>query len=151
MTPLLLIQQAIRQRVRRKATSAEQQAIDRIARRLEPQLRKRFLAAVQASKDIIDLEALARAIQSGSVSQASLAMRMGEWSDKYGALATDLKVGFLAGGEIAYEVLDGAKFKLRFDLINSYAVNYASRKLPILVDYYKRDALTNIQIGRAHV
>jgi hypothetical protein len=145
VTPLLLIQQAIRQRVHQKAISAQQQAIERIARRLEPQLRKRFLAAVQATKDIVDLEALARAVQSGSVSQASLAMRMGEWSDKYGALSTDLKAGFLAGGEVSYEVLDGAKFKLRFDLINPYAVNYASRKLPILVDYYKRDALTNIR------
>lgn len=137
MTPLLIIQQALKQR---KATAAENQAIERIANRLEPQLRKRFLAAVQASKDRIDLEALARAVQAGNVTQAAMAAKLSEWPEKYGELAIDLRAGFLAGSETAYEILEGAKYKLRFDLINPYAVNYSSRKLPQIVESYKDDA-----------
>lgn len=140
MTPLLLIQHALRQRKIEKATAAETQAIERIAKRLEPQLRKRFLAAVQASKDRVDLEALVRAVQAGNVTQAEFAARLREWPEKYGELAIDLRAGFLAGGETAYEILDGAKYKLRFDLINPYAVNYSSRKLPQIVEHYKDDA-----------
>ena len=138
MTALLLVQQALKQR--RKATLSDQQAIERIARRLAPQLRKRFLAAVQASKGRVDLEALARAVQSGNISQAQLAMKLQEWPEKYGELAMDLRAGFLAGGSTAYEILDGARFNMRFDLINPYAVSYSSRKLPQLVESYKEDA-----------
>ena len=137
MTPLLILQQALRQR---KATGTDTRAIERIANRLEPQLRKRFLAAVQASKDRVDLDMLARAVQAGNVTQAAMAAKLSEWPEKYGELAIDLRAGFLAGGEVAYEVLEGAKYKLRFDLINPYAVNYSSRKLPQIVESYKENA-----------
>lgn len=134
MTPLLLIQQALRQK------AASTPAIERIANRLEPQLRKRFLAAVQASKDRVDIEALARAVQSGNVSQAALAARLNEWPEKYGGLAIDLRAGFLAGGQYAYELLEGSSYNLRFDLINPYAVSYAQRKLPQIVQAHVDDA-----------
>ena len=134
MTPFLLLQQALRQKA--AATSA----IDRIANRLEPQLRKRFLAAVQASKDRVDLEALARAVQSGNVAQAALAARLNEWPEKYGELAIDLRAGFLAGGQYAYELLEGSSYNLRFDLINPYSVSYAQRKLPQIVQAHVEDA-----------
>ena len=134
MTPLLLLQQAIRQK------AATTPAIDRIANRLEPQLRKRFLAAVQASKDRVDIEALARAVQSGNVSQAALAARLNEWPEKYGELAVDLRAGFLAGGQYAYELLEGSTYNLRFDLINPYSVSYAQRKLPQIVQAHVEDA-----------
>ena len=128
-----------RQGAQRKAT-AQQTIIDRIAKRLEPQLRKRFLAAVQATKDRVDLEALARAIQAGNLTHAEFAAKLSEWPEKYGELAIDLRAGFLAGGDVAYDRLDGAKYRLRFDLINPYAVNYAHRKLPQIVEEYKRNA-----------
>ena len=134
MTPLLLLQQAIKQKA--AATSA----IERIANRLEPQLRKRFLAAVQASKDRVDLEALARAVQAGNVPQAQLAARLAEWPEKYGELAIDIRAGFLAGGHYAYELLEGASYNLRFDMINPYASSYAQRKLPQIVQSYVNDA-----------
>lgn len=134
MTPLLLLQQAIKQKA--AATSA----IERIANRLEPQLRKRFLAAVQASKDRVDLEALARAVQAGNVPQAQLAARLAEWPEKYGELAIDIRAGFLAGGQYAYELLEGASYNLRFDMINPYASSYAQRKLPQIVQSYVNDA-----------
>lgn len=134
MTPTLLLQQAMR----RKAAATS--AIDRIANRLEPQLRKRFLAAVQASKDRVDIEALARAVQSGNVSQAALAARLNEWPEKYGELAIDLRAGFLAGGQYAYELLEGSSYNLRFDLVNPYSVSYAQRKLPQIVQAHVEDA-----------
>lgn len=134
MTPLLLLQQAIRQK------AASTTAIDRIANRLEPQLRKRFLAAVQASKDRVDIEALARAVQTGNVSQAALAARLNEWPEKYGELAIDLRAGFLAGGQYAYELLEGSSYNLRFDLVNPYSVSYAQRKLPQIVQAHVEDA-----------
>lgn len=139
MTPTLLLQQAIQ----RKAATVP--AIDRIANRLSPQLRKRFLAAVQASKDRVDLEMLARAVQAGNVPQAQLAVLLGEWPEKYGELAIDLRAGFLAGGQYAYELLEGSSYNLRFDLINPYAVNYAQRKLPQIVQAYVDDAKTIIR------
>lgn len=139
MTALLLLQEALK----RKAVSTP--AIDRIANRLSPQLRKRFLAAVQASKDRVDLEMLARAVQAGNVPQAQLAVRLGEWPEKYGELAIDLRAGFLAGGQYAYELLEGSSYNLRFDLINPYAVNYAQRKLPQIVQAYVDDAKAMIR------
>lgn len=135
MTPFLLLQHALRQK-----EVSQLPAIDRIANRLEPQLRKRFLAAVQAAKDRVDIEALARAVQSGNVSQAALAARLAEWPEKYGDLAIDLRAGFLAGGQYAYDLLEGAAYNLRFDMINPYAVSYSQRKLPIIVQSYVDDA-----------
>lgn len=134
MTPTLLLQHTIQQK------AATLPAIDRIANRLSPQLRKRFLAAVQASKDRVDLDMLARAVQAGNVPQAQLAARLGEWPEKYGELAIDLRAGFLAGGQYAYELLDGSSYNLRFDMINPYAVNYAQRKLPQIVQAHVDDA-----------
>lgn len=132
--------QTLRQRKAQKVSVSSIPAIDRIANRLEPQLRKRFLAAVQASKDRVDIEALARAVQSGNVSQAALAARLNEWPEKYGGLAIDLRAGFLAGGQYAYELLEGSSYNLRFDLINPYAVSYAQRKLPQIVQAHVDDA-----------
>lgn len=143
MTPLLILQQAIRQR--RKATAGQAQAIERIANRLSPQLRKRFLEAVKASKDSVDLEALAMAIQSGSATQAEIATKLGTWPEKYVELSIDLKAGFIAGAGNVYEVLDGHKFQLNFTLINPHAVDYAARKLPQIVRSYVADAKETIQ------
>lgn len=143
MTPLLILQHAIRQR--RKATASQTQAIERIANRLSPQLRKRFLEAVKASKDSIDLEALARAVQSGSATQAEIATKLGTWPEKYGELSIDLKAGFIAGAGNAYEVLEGHTLRLNFTLINPHAVDYSARKLPRIVQAHVADAKRNIQ------
>lgn len=138
MSALLLMQQALK--IYRKATRTQLSAVDRIARRLEPQLRKRFLAAVQASKDRVDIEALARAVLAGRAPQAELAMKLAEWPEKYGELAFDLRAGFLAGSSHAYDVIDGARLGLRLDLVNPYAVNYSSRHMPQIVESYKEHA-----------
>ena len=139
MIPVLLHQHAIRQRkaalkLRTKAPATS--AIERLARRLEPQLRKRFLEAVKAAKSAVELDKLARAISGGNISYAELHAKLQEWPERFGELAIDLRAGFLAGGGVAYEFLDGASANLRFDSINPHAVNYAQRKLPQIVQQY---------------
>lgn len=136
MTPLVLIQQAMKQR-RAKAPAS---AIERLARRLEPKLRKRFLEAVKQAKDNVDLEALARAVLGGSVTQAELAIKLSQWPERFGELAIDMRAGFLAGAGLAYDVVQGASFGLSFELINPYAVTYAQRKLPQIVALYQEGA-----------
>lgn len=153
MTPLVLLRQAIIERAQRrraarttrKAPRSIRPAIERLARRLEPQLRKRFLAAVQASKNRVDLEALAQAILGGNVTKAMLAMKLGEWPELYGELALDLRAGFIAGAGLAYTNVGAASIHLRFDLINPYAVSYSSRKLPQIVASYQANAKEIIQ------
>jgi hypothetical protein len=137
MTVLSVLETEFQRRVIKAPATT---AIERIASRLSPQFRKRFLAAVQAAKDGVDLEALARAIQSGSVTQAEFAMRLQEWPERYGELAIDLRAGFLAGMGHAQEMFVGSPIQLRMDLINPYAVQYAERKLPKLAKSYMENA-----------
>lgn len=140
MFPLLIAQRALK--IRKKAAAT---AIERIANRLEPALRKRFLAAVQSAKDKVNLEALAQAVQSGSATKAELAIKMMEWPERYGDLAFDLRAGFTAGAQLQYSVLDGAKFNLNFSYINPHAVTYAHERLPKIVMDYTTDARENIR------
>jgi len=151
MTPLVLIQQALKQRQAKAPASA----IERLARRLEPKLRKRFLEAVSSAKAQVDLEALARAVLGGSVTQAELAIKLSQWPERFGELAIDMRAGFLAGSSLAYDVVQGAAFGLSFELINPYAVTYASRKLPQIVAMYQdgareiiRDIVTEAVSGK---
>jgi hypothetical protein len=137
-----IIQSALRKR-QEKAVSTT--AIERIAARLTPQLRKHFLAAVQAAKNNVDLERLAQAIISGNVTKAEIAVKLAEWPEKFGGLAIDLRAGFLAGMGNAYDVFEGSSIQLRMDLINPYAVQYAQRKLPQIVRQYATDARQTIR------
>lgn len=138
MTTLLLIQQAIRQR-RAKAASTST-AIERLSRRLEPKLRKRFLEAVKQAKAKVDLEALARAVLSGNLTQAELSIKLSEWPERFGELAIDMRAGFIAGSGLAYAAVNGASINLSFELVNPYAVTYAQRKLPQIVAMYQEGA-----------
>ena len=122
-------------RSRHKASRTEQ-SIDAIARRLEPALRRRFLDAVQRASSRVDIEALANAIQANQLTQAEMATKLREWPETYGGLAIDLRAGFMAGAALAYDVIDGSAFKLRFDLINPHAVNYATQHMPKITQSY---------------
>lgn len=160
MTPLLLLQQAIRQKV------AVTPAIDRIANRLEPQLRKRFLAAVQAAKGDIDLVALERAVIAGSTMLAEDAVDVDEWEETFAPVKIDSRAGFVAGALAAYAIIEQMSggippqeqfpmpndapenpFRLigKFDLINPESVRYAERKLPEIVGAYREHARENIR------
>lgn len=133
MLPLLLLQQAIRQKAPAKTP------LERLADRLSPALRRRFLVAVQSIKDRIDLDALARAVQAGSVTQAEFAVRMQKWPELYGELAADLKAGFVAGAHLAEAQFATAEIGISFDLINVHAVRYSMVHLPKLAEFFKED------------
>lgn len=160
MTPTLLLQGILQQ----KAVSTP--AIDRIANRLSPQLRKRFLAAVQAAKGNIDLVALERAIIAGSQTYAEDAVELDEWEETFSPVRVDSRAGFLAGASAAYILLERMSggippqeqfpaandapenpFRLigRFDLINPESVRYANEKLPKIVGAYREHARENIR------
>lgn len=128
---------------REKASATD--ALERFAARLEPKLRSRWLAAMQAAEDRVELEALARAVQAGQVTQAELAAKLQDWPSRFGELAIDLRAGFLAGGAVAYEVIGGSGFNLRFDLINPHAVQYSTRHLPKIVQAYMEGAKERIR------
>ena len=142
MTPILLHQHALR---RRKATAVQSTAIDRIANRLEPQMRKRFLAAVQSAKGKVDLSALANAIQAGSVSKAELAVKVQDWPKAYKGMSVDLIAGFEAGIDVANHAISSGAIRMRLDLINPYAVTYAERTLPKIVSFYMEHGRENIR------
>lgn len=125
--------------------SSTTSAIERIARRLEPQLRKRFLEAVKASQDRVDIEQLAQAVLSGNMKSAEIAAKLQEWPERYGEMAIDLRAGFIAGGGVAFEVIGGAETGFKFDAINPYAVDYARRKLPQIVHNYVEGAKETIR------
>ena len=148
----MIVRSIIRQELQRRTFGALRMrllkapsAIEQIAARLEPQLRKRFLAAVAKAKSVVNLEALARAVQSGSLTQAELAMQLRSWPELYGELAIDLRAGFLAGIAQANDALPPSSIAMRLDLINPYAVSYAERKLPQIVQSYMEHARDNIR------
>jgi hypothetical protein len=151
MTPLLLLRQALQQRHMRlkkrlrRQKAATSSAIERIAQRLEPQLRKRFLAAVEAAKGQVDIEALARAIQAGNFTKAELAVKLQGFPEQFGELAIDLRAGFMAGIAVANDRFAGSSTIMRLDLINPYAVSYAERKLPKIVHTYMENARESIR------
>lgn len=145
MTPLLLVQQAIKHRQAQRQKATVTTAIERIASRLAPALRKRFLSAVESAKNAVDLERLAQAIQAGNVTQAELAAKLASWPERFGDLAIDLRAGFQAGLEVARDRFVNTSTQLRMDLINPYAVSYAERKLPQIVQRYVADARESIR------
>jgi hypothetical protein len=145
MTPLLLLQQALKQRCKDRHVKTTLTAVERIANRLEPGLRKRFLAAVESAKGRVDLEALARAILEGSATKAEFAAKIATWPEAYGELAIDLRAGFMAGISVANDRIAGSSTIMRLDLINPYAVTYAERKLSRIVQTYMEHAKENIQ------
>lgn len=148
--PILLVRQAITQRnARRKAALTT--AIERLANRLTPKLRKRFLDAVAEAKRAVDLDRLAQAVTAGNITEAELAVKLAKWPERFGELAIDLRAGFIAGMEHARTAFRESSIQLRMDLINPYAVQYAERKLPRIVQSFMEGARENIKtiIGEA--
>ena len=102
-------------------------ALSRVASRLEPGLRRRFLEAVAAANGEVDLEELASALATGMVSQVEAAAKLDLLSDRFDALLPDLKRAFLIGAQVGHEVLTDAGMSMSFDLINPHAVSWIER------------------------
>lgn len=159
MTPLLLLQQALRQKA-----ANQQSDIDRIANRLEPKLRKIFLEAVIKAQGIIDLDKLARLILSGNLPVIEHEAGVDKWTSVYSPMKTSMREAVIAGARVAADKLgiamhggeqgppsDGGvqpvrppeppsgSLSIRFDLINHHAVTYADKKLPKLAEVLKEN------------
>ena len=114
-----------------------------LAARLEPMLRKRFEAVIKQIKGTIDgemLVELANAIGSGNISRAEALLKMAEWPEKFGGMATDLRAGFIVGTRVGMTALSNVNVSLDFKLVDSHTVEYARRRLPPLVQSIKDSA-----------
>ena len=97
-------------------------ALTRLAARLEPRLRREFLRAVEAVRGEVDLEALAQALQSGSVPEVEVRARLAELEGRLVTIPPVLRQGFLVGAQAGAQDLSAAGVTLRFDLVNPRAV-----------------------------
>jgi phage portal protein BeeE len=104
---------------------ADLPALTRVAARLEPAMRRRFLAAAEAARGRINLEALAAALESGSLPAAEAAAMLDGLEQGLGHLVNDLRAGFLAGGGVGHAVLEAAGVSMSLDLLNPRAVAWA--------------------------
>ena len=102
-------------------------ALSRVASRLEPALRRRFLEAIAAANGEVNLEELASALASGNMSQVEAAAKLDPLSNRLGGLLPYLKQAFLIGAQVGHIVLTDAGMQMSFDLINPHAVSWVER------------------------
>lgn len=115
-------------------------ALQALADKLEPALRRAFLAAVRKLQANIDLEKLAQAIAANQLTSAEAAAKLATFPEAYGELSQPLRAGFLAGAGLGLRQLAQQGIELRFDLINPHAVRYAETTLLKIVPPFKEDA-----------
>jgi len=114
--------------LRDMATNPEElPALSRVASRLEPALRRRFLEAIAAANGEVSLEELASALASGNMSQVEAAAKLDLLSNRLDGLLPDLKLAFLIGAQVGHTVLTDAGMQMSFDLINPHAVSWVER------------------------
>ena len=130
-----------RQKQFAKAVSeAELAPLVRLAERLEPALRRRFMDALRHIQNSIELAQLAEAIAAGNISRAETLLKFGEWPEKFGGMAVDLRAGFIAGTQIGMRSLSEVGITMAFNLVDSHTVEYARRRMPPLVQSLKDGA-----------
>jgi len=112
-------------------------AVTRVAARLEPTLRRRFLKAVKGLKGLVDLEALADALRVQSTAEALWATHPEKWSSHLESAAAILPRAFAQGGQVSASILaDQLGLKpdmMRFDLTNPRAVQWARKESSRLI------------------
>jgi hypothetical protein len=119
--------------------------LQRLAERLEPALRRAFLAAVAKLQNSIDLEKLAAAINANQLTAAEAAAQISTFPEVYGGLAAELRAGFLVGSSLAIRELAQQGISLSFNLVNPKAVDYASRATLDLVQPFQQNAKETIR------
>ena len=119
-------------------------ALVKLAEKLEPALRRRFLAAIAQIRDTLDLERIAEAIAENSLTRTLAAAEIATFPEQFGELAMDLKPAFLAGAHYALAEMARSEVHGSFTLINPSAVEYARNATADLVSPFIDDAKTNI-------
>lgn len=143
-------------RITRAKALAMKGAIDRLADRMEPGLRQAFLAAVNAVKGSIDLEALANAVESGSADAVEVALAIRSLPAELQRMTPVLHDAFTKAGVLtAAELTQATGVTIGFDLVNPRAVEWASTHAAAMVreitagqQQMIRDLVTNAQAGQ---
>lgn len=120
-------------------------ALQRLAERLEPAMRRAFLAAVAKLQNSIDLEKLAAAINANQLTAAEAAAQISTFPEVYGGLSAELRAGFLIGSGLAIRELAQSGVSLSFNLVNPKAVEYGQRATLDLVQPFKDQAKETIR------
>ncbi len=102
-------------------------AVHRIAAQLEPQVRARFLQAIDALQGSVDTAALARALERGDLAGAERVIDLAELPTHLRPMADTLKQIFHAAGDQASQELGTALSEsISFSLTNPRAVHAAA-------------------------
>lgn len=116
------------------AAAVNWKAIRRIADRLEPAMRKRFLFAVRQLQDRLAINDLAMALARGDIARAEIVVNAAGLPDELRPALRVLNEGFEKGGREAARQLSGVLGEaLSFDVVNPSAVRFAQREAAHLV------------------
>lgn len=119
---------------RKAARVRRSTAIYQIADRLEPVMRRQFLAAVERLKGRVDLDALAAAIQARDLSQAQRILNIDGWPAELRRTADVIRQVFERTGTVAATQLsDQLGTAMSFDLTNPRAVQWGRRESSRLI------------------
>jgi hypothetical protein len=108
------------------------QAILRIADRLEPEARARFIAAVVRFRSQTDIAALVQAITKGSAMPTQFLLDMAAFRAALEPLLDVHQRAFMAGGQDAARQIGDMVASIRFDITNPLAVAYAQQTAILL-------------------
>jgi len=100
--------------------------VNSVARKLEPKLKRRFLAAVATMKGNVDLEALAESLRIQSAVEAITALHPETWGTTLKPAADLLPLAFRQAGQVAASRLTSQMgIDISFNLTNPRAVQWA--------------------------
>ncbi len=100
--------------------------VNSVARKLEPKLKRRFLAAVATMKGNVDLEALAESLRLQSAVEAMTALHPETWGTTLAPAAQLLPQTFRQAGQVAASLLTSQMgIDISFNLTNPRAVQWA--------------------------
>jgi len=103
-------------------------AITRVAAKLEPAVRRRFLSAVASLKGRVDLNMLAEALRVRDAVEAMAALHPEQWPAQLQSTAALLPKAFTQAGTVAASILSRQiGTEISFDLTNPRAVMWARR------------------------
>lgn len=100
--------------------------VNSVARKLEPKLKRRFLAAVATMKGHVDLEALAESLRLQSAVEAMTALYPETWGTTLTPAAQLIPQAFRQAGQVAASLLTSQMgIDISFNLTNPRAVQWA--------------------------
>lgn len=101
-------------------------SVNAVARKLEPKLKRRFLAAVAELRGNVDLEAVAEALRIQSAAEAITALHPETWAETLAPAAQILPTAFQQAGQVAAQLLTRQLgVAVSFTLTNPRAVQWA--------------------------